>query len=369
MADAAPAAPTPPAGGFRLDDYDAMMEAYDNAPPADPPAQTPRQATPGRPEDLVEPGQAPEGDESVSAEAEPQLEQQAEDDLALAARAKDWAERPDLPDEFLDKFGTARVDGEERQITVREAFEGYQRRAVTTQRLQEAAAVKQHYEQLVGGQRQMYQRWQNPESLESDLEDQNLGPQLDHIIKRRFREFSQEQAILDSIQDPNHKAFAARQFQEKKQAMMMARAREREARLANERAQQNDGQQQYTALVQRTTHQMAQLGPRALREVGLKDTPYVRSLLGREVRSVHKWGTDLTYELVIEAAKTAKDVWDAEHERAVTNAAEGRVRSRALPPRRASPNPTPGPAKPANGKRPWRLDDYDDMMREYDAGR
>jgi hypothetical protein len=371
MPDAAPvSSPAVPESGFNLDDFDTILGDYDSAPPEPAPQAPPRQATQARAADLqdLDPEPPAEGEEAEPPDDQ-QPDQQAEDDIALAAKAKDWADRPDIPDEFLDKLGVAKVDGEEHQITVREAFEGYQRRAVTTQRLQEASAIKQHYEQLIGGQRQMFQRWQNPESLESELEDQNLGPQLDAIVKRRFRDFAQEQSILDSIQDPNHKAFAARQFQEKKQAMMMARAREREARLANERAQHNDGQQQHDALVQRTTNQMAQLGPRAIRDVGLKNTPYVRSLIGREVRSLHKWGTDLTYELVLEAAKTAKDVWDAEHERAITKAAEGRVRSKALLPRRASPNPSSGPAKPPTSKRQFRLDEFDDVMKEYDQGR
>jgi hypothetical protein len=215
----------------------------------------------------------------------------------------------------------------------------------------------------------MFQRWNNDQSLEADLEDQNLGPQLDAIVKRRFREFAQEQAALDAIQDPNHRAWMQQQLNEKRQAKQHARAQERAAQIAQQRAQENDGQQQHAATVYRTQKQMEQHGPRALRAVGLKESAYTKSLLGREVQSLHKWGTDLTYELVLEAAKTAKDVWDDEHERAVTKDAEGRVRSRALPPRRASANPAPGPAKPANGKKPWRLDDYDDMMREYDQGR
>lgn len=364
---AAPAGPTPPAGGFRLDDYDAMMESYDNAPAPEPPPQAP--AKPGRLQDLqaeAEPHADELGDEALPEEP---IEQPAGDDITFAAKARDWSERPDLPEEFYDKKGIAKVDGEEREITVREAFEGFQRRAISTRRQQEAAAVKQHYEQLVAGQRQMFQRWNNDQSLEADLEDQNLGPQLDAIVKRRFREFAEEQSALDAIQDPNYRAWMARQLEEKRAAKAQARAHERAAQAAQQRAQQNDGQQQHAQLVYRTQKQMEQHGPRALRAVGLKESAYTKSLLGREVQSLHKWGTDLTYELVLEAAKTAKDVWDDEHERAVTKDAEGRVRSRALPPRRASANPASGPAKPTNGKKPWRLDDYDDMMREYDQGR
>lgn len=373
---AAPAGPTPPAGGFRLDDYDAMMESYDNAPAPEPAAEQPAKL--GRLQDLAEPEPENVGDELLDADAdaeaqlEQQLEQPADDDLALVAKAREWSERPDLPEELYDKKGIAKIDGQERQITVREAFEGYQRRAITTQRQQEAAAAKQYYDQMIAGQRQMFQRWNNDQSLEADLEDQNLGPQLDAIVKRRFREFAQEQAALDAIQDPNHRAWMAQQLHEKRLAKQQARAQERAAQMAQQRAQQNDGQQQHQALVYRTQKQMEQFGPRALREVGLKESPYTKSLLSREVRPLHKWGTDLTYETVLEAAKTAKDVWDDEHERAVTKAAEGRVRSKALPPRRASPNPAPRPAgaaRPANGKRAWRLDDYDDMMREYDQGR
>lgn len=367
---AAPAAgPTPPAGGFRLDDYDAMMESYDNAPQPEPAATQQPPAKQGRLQDLqaeAEPQADELGDE---APLEEPIEQPADDDIALASKARDWSERPDLPDEFYDKKGIAKIDGQEREITVREAFEGYQRRAVTTQRQQEAAAAKQYYEQMITGQRQMFQRWSNDQSLEQDLEDQNLGPQLDAIVKRRFREFAQEQSALDAIQDPNHRAWMARQLEERRQAKQQARAHERAAQQAQQRAQENDGQQQHAAIVYRTQKQMEQHGPRALRAVGLKESAYTKSLLGREVQSLHKWGTDLTYEIVLEAAKTAKDVWDDEHERAVTKDAEGRVRSRALPPRRASANPAPGPAKPANGKKPWRLDDYDDMMREYDQGR
>lgn len=366
---AAPAGPTPPGGGFRLDDYDAMMESYDNAPPPQPP---PKQ---GRLQDLAETEPENVGDEpplDTEELGEEQLEQPADDDFALAAKAREWSERPDLPEELFSKKGIAKVDGEEREITVKEAFEGYQRRAVTTQRTQEAAAVKQHYEQLVAGQRQMFQRWNNDQSLEADLEDQNLGPQLDAIVKRRFRDFAQEQSALDAIQDPNYRNWMAQQLQEKRLAKQQARAHERAAQVAQQRAQQNDGQQQHQTLVYRTQKQMEQFGPRALRDAGLKESAYTKSLLGREVAAMHKWGTDLTYEIVLEAAKTAKDLWDDEHERAVTKAAEGRVRSKALPPRRASSNPAtkpPGSAKPANGKRAWRLDDYDDMMREIDQGR
>jgi len=368
---AAPAGPTPPAGGFRLDDYDAIMDAYDNAPPPQEPAP-PQPAKQGRLADLQ-----PEAE----AEADPQAEAEPADDEAieaepvesdafeLAQKAREWSEQPDLPEEFMSKTGVAKVDGEEHVITVKEAFEGYQRRAITTQKQQEAAAVKNHYTQLLHGVRQQYDRWAK-DTAAMRLELRDMGFDTIALAKLELQEYAEDQRYLDAITDPQLRQSAARRLQQGRENEALARRHARELEAARANQQQNQGAQQHAAIQQRVNNQLAQLAPRAFREVGMKVSPFTKRLLGEELSAIHEWGKDLTYDVVLEALKNAKDRHDMDQERALATRAAGLPpRSRALPPRRASANPPAGAAKPANGKKPWRLDDYEDVMREYDQGR
>lgn len=367
---AASAGPTPPSGGFRLDDYDAMMDAYDNAPPPQEPAapQAAKKPPQPAPDELQPEGEFDEDGNPIEQEAiEPEAVEP--DAFELSEKARNWLEQPDLPEEFMSKTGVAKVDGEEHVITVKEAFEGFQRRAITTQKQQEAAAVKNHYTQLVQGQRQQYERWgKDPAAMRVELRD--MGFDTTALAKLELQEYAEDQRYLDAIQDPQLRQSAARRLQQGRENEALARRHQRELEYARSNQQQNQGAQQHAAIQQRTNNQLAQLAPRAFREVGLKISPYTKRLLGEELSAIHEWGKDLSHEIVLEALKNAKDRHDMDQERALAARAAGLPpRSRALPPRRASANPPAGAAKPANGKKQWRLDDYEDMMSEYDQGR
>lgn len=369
----APGAPNLPA---TMDNFDTIVNSYDNQPePVQPSAAKPAPAKlTDAPlgEEVTEPVEGVEepveGEEGI--EQEPVVEPAIEE---LAAQARDWRERPDLPDEFLDKRIIATVDGQEIEITVAQARDGWQRRAITTQAQQEARGVKAHFENLIGAFRQQTQNWtQDPNRLEADLEDMELGPHLDHIVKKRFRQFSEEQAILDMITDPQRKAAAAQRFQNEKAMAMQARAQAREAQRQRQLAEQNQGRTQDQQIDEAITRSMGQHRPRALREVGLKETAYTRTLLGRETRALHKRGTPLTYDIVLEAARNAKDMYDAETETAAEREAEKRLaaRSKAIPPKRGpagsvSVKRAKGPASQQQA----RVSDFDSVMKEWDGGR
>lgn len=358
-----------------MDNFDAIIGSYDNQPEAPAPTAKPAKlSTPALGDELPDGGlEADGGDELADdlgdEDAEPQIPPDVEQ---LAAQAKEWAERPDLPDEFLQKKIVAKVNGQDIEITVEEAKNAFQRRAVTTQAQQEAGRTKQYYDNLIHGVRQQQQAWtRDPNQLENDLEDMELGPHLDHIVKQRFRKFADEQAVLDSIADPKHRATAKQRFENERTQSMRARAQAREAAQHKFMAEQNQGQTTHQQQVERTRNQMAQLGPRALREAGFaKDSPYIRKLLGKEVGALHKWGTDLTYEQVLEAAKNAKDIHDEAQETAVTTDAERRARSKAIPPRRAAAGSSGAKAaKPPASRQQARVSDFDKTMKDWDGGR
>lgn len=373
-----------------LSNFDAIMAAQDNPAPADgaggaddgfelppqpsqfkkKPEAAPAQAKPRQPvaEEVVEPEFEFDEDGNPIEPEQPELETQAPDDFELAVKAKDWLEREDLPEEFLTKTGVAKVDGEEHTITVKEAFEGYQRRAITTQRQQEAASVKNYYNNLIQAHRQRDERWKDPAQMRVELMD--MGYDTHALAQLEFQEYAQDQRTLDAIQDPQAKAYAAQRLKAARDAEARARRSERAEQQATQNAGQTQQQQQYQAVVQRTSRQMAQLAPKAFREVGLKITPYTRQLVGNELRQIHRFGTDLTHELVLEAVKTAKDVFDVDQEQALMKHVQGRAaRSKALPPRRTSPNPANGAPRAVQRNAPARVSDFDKIMREQDGGR
>lgn len=373
-----------------LSNFDAIMAEQDGAPsqgggdddgfdlppqpstwnkPRQSQQEPPKKPAQAKPEPQAEPELEPElefDDEGNPIEPELDAETQTPDDFELAVKAKDWLESPELPEEFLTKTGVAKVDGEEHTITVKEAFEGYQRRAITTQRQQEAAQVKGYYNNLIQAHRQRDERWKDPAVLRTELQD--MGYDTHTLAQLEFQEYAQDQRTLDAIQDPQAKAYAAQRLKAAREAEARARRGDRALEQAQQNAGQNRQQQEYQAVVQRTSRQLAQLAPKAFKEVGLKVTPYTKSLLGNELRQIHQFGTDLSYDLVIEALKTAKDVYDAKQEEALMRHVQGRVRSKALPPRRASPNPSPIAPRGNPRNAPARVSDFDKIMREQDGG-
>lgn len=388
MADAVAATPGMPNLPATLDNFDAIVGSYDNAPDAGSqpqgdddgfalppqPSQFNKRKEPAapkvvkpEPDELEAAGDFDDDGNPLEAPELDDAEVIAPDDFELAVKAKDWLESEDLPEEFLSKKGIAKVDGEEHQITVKEAFEGYQRRAISTQRQQEAAQVKNYYQNLIQANRARDERWKDPATLRQELQD--MGYDTHTLAQLEFNEYAEDQRTLDAIQDPQRKAYAAQRLQAARQAERRARMSE----LAQQRAEQNAGQtqqqQQYQAIVQRTSNQMAQLAPKAFKAAGLKITPGTKNLVGNELRQIHKFGTDLSYDLVLEAVKTAKDVYDRDQEQALMNHLQGRVRSKAIPPRRASPNPSPIAPRGNQRNQPARVSDFDKVMREQDGGR
>jgi antitoxin component of RelBE/YafQ-DinJ toxin-antitoxin module len=386
MADAPAAAPGMPNLPATLDNFDAIVGSYDNAPDqsqaADdgfelPPQPNQRNKQQAKPTSVQEPVADELGDEGVELDEEGNpIEQEAApdevaepDDFELVTKAKDWLERPDLPEEFLSKTGVAKVDGEEHVITVKEAFEGFQRRAISTQRQQEAAQVKNYYTNLLQGWRQQTQQWtQNPEAAYTELGD--MGIDVDAVARVALAKYAEDQRVLDGIADPQLRQFTAQRLAAGRKAEAEKRARDRELAAARNNSQQTQGQQQQAAIQQRTNHQMAQLAPRAFREVGVKITPATKMLLGEELSAIHQWGTDLTYDVVLEAMKNAKDRIDLKQQKALQIRAAGTPpRSRALPPRRQSGNPGTGPSRAGARNAPAKVSDFDKIMAEQDGRR
>lgn len=89
-----------------------------------------------------------ETDEEASEGVETDVEQDDED-VSDEEDADEESEEADIDPDFLSETVTVKVDGEEREITVKEALEGYQRREDYTRKTQELSEARQAFEQEI----------------------------------------------------------------------------------------------------------------------------------------------------------------------------------------------------------------------------
>jgi len=295
----------------------------------------------------------------------------------LAQQARAWLEGEPVPEEMLGKLTFVTKDGT--VVTGDEALNNFTRRGLLTQKEQQTAATRNHYEQLLSRQRQQWEGWGNdPVRMETELEDMGFGPQLEHIARKKVNEYAQEMRMLERlvIQDPRTgqwvpdkqaRAQMEQVFQAKREHERSARQAAKRAQFAASQVQQQQGNNAHDQRVQKVAHQMAQFGPRALRELGVPNTPYVRQLVSREMALIHRPNTELTYEMVKEAAKNAKDLHDMEREQGLAKRDAANPRRRAAMPR-GTGNPRVGAApnpQTQNANRA-RISDFDAEMKEQD---
>lgn len=115
-----------------------------------------------------------EGDEP-EAEAEEPEDDESEGELEDDDEDLDEDEADESDDEqpdFYDEKVVVKVDGEEREITVKEALEGYQRREDYTRKTQELSEARQAFEQEI---QQYAEVLENVEAFESSWQDDPAG--------------------------------------------------------------------------------------------------------------------------------------------------------------------------------------------------
>ena len=378
-----------------IDNFDAIVSQYNDdapgrqAPPPpqqqQPPAEQHHAKQPELPTDRPRGDEPPpEGEEPPpEQEQDPEQQQQMLDDIQAAQKYRELVEGEDLPDDFLKKSRVVKLpDGRLLDVSVEEAYSNFQRRALLKQNEQRAASIQQHYQQLMTSQRGQWERWGNDgannySGMRTELEDMGFGPALHKIAESIYQEYAQEQRLLDKMQRwdpqlqrmvPDEQAQRALQqtFQAKRQASMEARAAAKRAQHAQQQAQrfQPDPAAQD---MQRFGYQMAQFGPRAAKAAGITTlNAYAKQTLSREVNAMRRQGQELTFDLVLEAAKNVKDMLDMEREQGLAQRASTQRRSGTMP--RGTPNPRVGPAPhpqtTPNGRA--RVSDFDKIMQEQD---
>lgn len=180
-----------------------------------------------------------------------------------------WQKADDLPEPFLQKFGTVTVNGQKVRIPVSEAFNGYMRQSDYSTKLREVYGLRDQVLQMQNGM----------QALLRDLEDGQSF--LDAMVQLgKFQGFHKASIIYgtqlaaEQRMSPEQRQMVAR---ERAQRAEMQRVQLENRRLAAQLAQQQ--QQQPSQTEQVVANQLAQMIPLAIQRVpGWVDSPLSRQM-------------------------------------------------------------------------------------------
>lgn len=273
---------------------------------------------PGQPEQPNDsPEQALEGQEAAEQEAADLIHGLAPEAILEALRGGK------LPTELMQALkGVAKIDGQEHEVTLDEAIQGYQRRSDYTRGKQEAAKIKEQAETMRGNIRTMFDTWrQKPDQMIEDVERLNLTESFEKAVEQIARERYEDLMLKRE----NPAAYEAR-MENRRLAKELKAMQRQQPRQADPR------QQQATAMAER----IEPLMPDALKAVGLRNNAISQKYFGEALAAIITPDGDIE-AMVAEAAKTAREMVDDD----VRQYREGQQQVTA--------QPKPPPAKGAPG--------------------
>ena len=259
-------------------------------------------------------------DADLDQDAETDTDQESEgtslDEVIHGMTARDILESiksGEIPADLLKTLQvTARINGEDLQISVDEARRGYQRLSDYSRSKNELKEQAAQIHQFRASIDQMIDGWKDPASLRKGMAKLGLQQPLFEAAKMLAQEYMVEQSL-----PPGERALRAQLRQMEEENLSMKEKME----LANKPSPSNRGAE--------LTAQLQKMVPGAMKTAGITDSPAARNLFAENLKSLWEPGSDLTDQLVQEAAQaTAEQLGDF----AKKYASENRpAKSRVLP--------------------------------------
>lgn len=229
-----------------------------------------------------------------------QAEVMSEADAAKwRAEYDSWKSADDLPEPFMQKFGTVTIDGQRYRIPVSEAFQGYQRQSDYSMKLREVYKMRD----------QVQSQFQGLQRLMSDLDDGQRF--LDAMVAiKKFPGFHQAAIIYGKQLDAEQ-----RMTPEQRAVIGQNRALRAETQrlnMVNQQLQQQVQQvqqqvQQPSRSEQMLFNQLAQIVPKAAELVRWVDSPAARREFELHMENMlpSLEGKDITTEFVASVMQAA----------------------------------------------------------------